>query len=83
MSSNSALSHSNDVGELALEDSEELDRFAIVANDLADAAGEVIRKYFRKSFDIRDKEDLSNFSFSLFLALRKIYNTLFSVLFKF
>lgn len=72
MSSNSALSHSNDVGELALEDSEELDRFAIVANDLADAAGEVIRKYFRKSFTIRDKEDLSNFSFSLFLALRKI-----------
>ncbi|KAI5673153.1 hypothetical protein M9H77_13517 [Catharanthus roseus] len=28
-------------------------------NKLADASGEVIRKYFRKSFDILDKEDLS------------------------
>ncbi|KAE8008552.1 hypothetical protein FH972_005052 [Carpinus fangiana] len=30
-----------------------------VANTVADAAGEVIRKYFRKKFDIVDKEDLS------------------------
>nr|KAJ0186905.1 hypothetical protein LSAT_V11C900499270 [Lactuca sativa] len=37
----------------------ELDRFANVANKLADAAGDVIRKYFRKKFDIVDKEDLS------------------------
>lgn len=37
----------------------ELDRFANVANKLADAAGNVIRQYFRKRFDIIDKEDLS------------------------
>ncbi|KAH7834682.1 hypothetical protein Vadar_018527 [Vaccinium darrowii] len=37
----------------------ELDRFAEIGNELADAAGEVIRKYFRKSFDILDKDDLS------------------------
>ncbi|CAA3002715.1 bifunctional phosphatase IMPL2, chloroplastic [Olea europaea subsp. europaea] len=37
----------------------DLDRFVDVGNKLADAAGEVIRKYFRKSFDILDKEDLS------------------------
>ncbi|XP_071736758.1 bifunctional phosphatase IMPL2, chloroplastic [Rutidosis leptorrhynchoides] len=37
----------------------ELDQFAIVANKLADAAGDVIRKYFRKRFDIVDKPDLS------------------------
>ncbi|XP_073124813.1 bifunctional phosphatase IMPL2, chloroplastic [Henckelia pumila] len=37
----------------------DLDRFADVGNQLADAAGDVIRKYFRKSFDIVDKEDLS------------------------
>ncbi|XP_060168452.1 bifunctional phosphatase IMPL2, chloroplastic [Lycium barbarum] len=37
----------------------ELDKFAAVGNKVADAAGEVIRKYFRKSFDILDKQDLS------------------------
>lgn len=37
----------------------DLDRFAAVANALADASGEVIRKYFRKKFDIVDKDDLS------------------------
>lgn len=40
-------------------DSFELDRFADAGNRIADAAGEVIRKYFRKSFDILDKEDFS------------------------
>lgn len=39
----------------------ELDRFAAVGNALADASGEVIRKYFRKKFDIVDKEDMSKF----------------------
>ncbi|KAK1298123.1 hypothetical protein QJS10_CPB14g00058 [Acorus calamus] len=38
---------------------EELDRFVEVGNKVADASGEVIRKYFRKSFVILDKEDLS------------------------
>uniref|UniRef100_A0A7N0ZWR2 histidinol-phosphatase n=1 Tax=Kalanchoe fedtschenkoi TaxID=63787 RepID=A0A7N0ZWR2_KALFE len=38
---------------------EEMDKFAEVANMLADAAGAVIRQYFRKSFDVQDKEDLS------------------------
>ncbi|KAK4477127.1 hypothetical protein RD792_016337 [Penstemon davidsonii] len=37
----------------------DLDRFADVGNQLAEASGDVIRKYFRKSFDILDKEDLS------------------------
>ncbi|KAL6963828.1 Bifunctional phosphatase IMPL2, chloroplastic [Sarracenia purpurea var. burkii] len=37
----------------------DLDRFVEVGNKLADAAGEVIRMYFRKNFDILDKEDLS------------------------
>ncbi|XP_047327096.1 bifunctional phosphatase IMPL2, chloroplastic [Impatiens glandulifera] len=37
----------------------EFDRFLEVGNELADAAGEVIRKYFRKRVDIMDKEDSS------------------------
>ncbi|TKY75422.1 Bifunctional phosphatase IMPL2 [Spatholobus suberectus] len=37
----------------------ELSRFAEVGNNVADAAGEVIRKYFRKNFDILQKHDLS------------------------
>ncbi|KAJ6671413.1 3'(2')5'-BISPHOSPHATE NUCLEOTIDASE [Salix viminalis] len=37
----------------------DLDGFSDVANKLADASGEVIRKYFRKKFEIIDKEDLS------------------------
>ncbi|KAL1554305.1 Bifunctional phosphatase IMPL2, chloroplastic, variant 2 [Salvia divinorum] len=40
-------------------DDSDLDRFAHVGNQLADAAGAVIRRYFRKSFDILDKPDLS------------------------
>lgn len=47
----------------------QLDHFAQVANKLADAAGHVIRKYFRKSFEILDKEDLSRFSCSSFSRL--------------
>ncbi|KAL8195349.1 hypothetical protein R6Q57_025752 [Mikania cordata] len=52
---------SNGVGAVTgvkLSDSE-IDHFAIIADKLADAAGDVIRKYFRKRFDIVDKEDLS------------------------
>ncbi|KAJ0010051.1 hypothetical protein Pint_34755 [Pistacia integerrima] len=37
----------------------DLDLFAEVGNKVADAAGEVIRKYFRSKFEILDKEDLS------------------------
>lgn len=50
----------------------DLDRFAGVGNQLADAAGEVIRQYFRKSFDILDKPDLSQ-SLSLSLSLSMIF----------
>jgi len=39
----------------------DLDRYADVANKLADAAGDVIRNYFRKKFEILDKDDLSKF----------------------
>ncbi|XP_073313865.1 bifunctional phosphatase IMPL2, chloroplastic isoform X1 [Primulina huaijiensis] len=52
--------HSYGVRSAGIEfDSFDLDRFLDVGNQLADAAGDVIRKYFRKSFDILDKEDLS------------------------
>ncbi|PKA63895.1 Bifunctional phosphatase IMPL2, chloroplastic [Apostasia shenzhenica] len=37
----------------------EMERFVLVANEMADAAGEVIRKYFRQSFEILDKDDFS------------------------
>ncbi|KAI0493741.1 hypothetical protein KFK09_023866 [Dendrobium nobile] len=37
----------------------EMDHFSTVANKMADAAGEVIRKYFRQSFAVLDKNDLS------------------------
>ncbi|KAK9165442.1 hypothetical protein Scep_000633 [Stephania cephalantha] len=37
----------------------EIDRFVEVGNGVADAAGDVIRKYFRNKFEIIDKEDLS------------------------
>lgn len=56
MISNSKLS--NHIDPLLLNDTQ-LDRFAEVGNKLADAAGEVIRAYFRKKFEILDKEDLS------------------------
>jgi inositol-phosphate phosphatase/L-galactose 1-phosphate phosphatase/histidinol-phosphatase len=38
----------------------QLHDFANVANKAADAAGDVIRQYFRKNFDIIHKQDLSN-----------------------
>lgn len=37
----------------------DLDRYADVANKMADAAGGIIRKYFRKTFDILHKDDQS------------------------
>ncbi|KAA8546006.1 hypothetical protein F0562_020543 [Nyssa sinensis] len=58
MDSNSKLSTQVDICNSGFE-VHEIDRFVEVGNKLADAAGEVIRKYFRKSFDIIDKEDLS------------------------
>jgi inositol-phosphate phosphatase/L-galactose 1-phosphate phosphatase/histidinol-phosphatase len=51
MASNSELSS-------GVKDSE-LDLFVQVANTVTDAAREVLRKYFRKKFDIVNKEDLS------------------------
>ncbi|XP_009765041.1 bifunctional phosphatase IMPL2, chloroplastic [Nicotiana sylvestris] len=58
MTSNCVLANNAHIADLGIEDSE-LDKFAAVGNKMADAAGEVIRKYFRKSFDILDKEDSS------------------------
>ncbi|KAJ4965705.1 hypothetical protein NE237_017554 [Protea cynaroides] len=43
--------------QLGFED--QLNRFVDVGNELADASGAVIRTYFRKSFEILDKDDLS------------------------
>jgi hypothetical protein len=58
---NSAMtSNSNQSNPLQLDLTEaDIDGFSDVANKLADASGEVIRKYFRKKFEILDKEDLS------------------------
>lgn len=56
MASNSNLSNcavANGVGK------PDLDLLAEVGKKIADAAGEVIRKYFRSKFEILDKEDLS------------------------
>ncbi|KAJ8643188.1 hypothetical protein MRB53_004936 [Persea americana] len=50
---------STSMGSVQLGFDEDIDRFAQVGNKAADASGEVIRKYFRKSFEIHDKEDLS------------------------
>lgn len=43
---------------LGIADSD-LDRFAEVANAVADASGVVLREYFRSKFEILDKEDFS------------------------
>lgn len=40
-------------------DDRAIDRFVDVANELADAAGGVIRNYFRKKIEVLDKDDLS------------------------
>ncbi|XWS54947.1 hypothetical protein CRYUN_Cryun10bG0133200 [Craigia yunnanensis] len=56
MTSNSKLSNHTDYSSL---NDTDLDCFVEVGNKLADAAGEVIRIYFRKKFEILDKEDLS------------------------
>ncbi|WCJ40935.1 myo-inositol monophosphatase like 2 [Euphorbia peplus] len=53
MTCNSKLSHPSDALPFHLH------AFADVANNLADASGHVIRKYFRKKFDILDKDDSS------------------------
>ncbi|XP_038712800.1 bifunctional phosphatase IMPL2, chloroplastic-like [Tripterygium wilfordii] len=58
MTSNSKTSNHTDAVHSVPEDAD-LDGFAKVANLLADAAGDVIRKYFRKKIDILEKEDLS------------------------
>ncbi|XP_065869442.1 bifunctional phosphatase IMPL2, chloroplastic [Euphorbia lathyris] len=58
MTSNSKLSDHSDTLQFELSDAD-LDGFVDVANKLADASGHVIRKYFRKKFEILDKEDLS------------------------
>ncbi|XP_030478793.2 bifunctional phosphatase IMPL2, chloroplastic isoform X2 [Cannabis sativa] len=55
MACNSKLSN----GVEALSWGLDVDRFAEVANEAADASGVVLRKYFRSKFEILDKEDLS------------------------
>ena len=49
---------------IATSESEVTDLFLEVRNEVADAAGEVVRKYFRtKSFIILDRDDLSRVFF--------------------
>ena len=48
----------------------ELDRFATIANKVADdASGEVIHKYFQQKFDILYKEDASKVLYVYMLSL--------------
>ncbi|GMY05736.1 bifunctional phosphatase impl2, chloroplastic [Fagus crenata] len=75
MSSNSNLSNGVDTLQPDLQHSE-LDRFAEVANTVADAAGEVIRKYFRKKFEILDKENLSPVTIADKAAEESMYSIL-------
>ncbi|OVA06204.1 Inositol monophosphatase [Macleaya cordata] len=58
MSLNSNLSNGTQTVGLEF-GNDEMDGFVEIGNKVADAAGEVIRSYFRKSFEIVDKEDLS------------------------
>ncbi|CAH9114750.1 unnamed protein product [Cuscuta epithymum] len=58
MTLNSSLSNQSGTADSGLS-YDDLDRFAHVGNKMANAAGDVIRSYFRKSIDIHDKEDLS------------------------
>ncbi|KAM7277088.1 hypothetical protein ACFE04_018954 [Oxalis oulophora] len=55
------VSDNNQLNELDDDDDDDdgLNRFVEVGNQLADAAGEIINKYFRKKFEILDKDDLS------------------------
>ncbi|XVF67759.1 hypothetical protein PTKIN_Ptkin10aG0147900 [Pterospermum kingtungense] len=57
MASNAKLS--NTTADYSSLNDADLDRFVEVASELADAAGNVIRSYFRKKFDVLDKEDFS------------------------
>ncbi|KAL4013264.1 hypothetical protein IC575_025426 [Cucumis melo] len=59
MSSNSQFSNDAHTAIDMCSDAHDLDRFAEVASWVADAAGDVIRKYFRKKFEIIDKPDFS------------------------
>ncbi|KAL6011400.1 hypothetical protein ACLOJK_001848 [Asimina triloba] len=63
----------------------DVDCFVQVGNKVADAAGEVTRKYFRKKFEILDKEDLtlrsswllcllSGFGLVEFMFFRKLFS---------
>jgi inositol-phosphate phosphatase/L-galactose 1-phosphate phosphatase/histidinol-phosphatase len=45
----------------------EMERLVAVAQSAADAAGEVLRKYFRQRFKIIDKEDHSAYPPHLYL----------------
>ncbi|KAK9164235.1 hypothetical protein Syun_005137 [Stephania yunnanensis] len=54
-----SLSNGLRSGDVKLGFENEIDRFIEVGNGVADAAGDVIRKYFRNKFEIIDKEDLS------------------------
>ncbi|KAM7274621.1 hypothetical protein ACFE04_016487 [Oxalis oulophora] len=55
------VSDNNQLDELNELDDDDagLNRFVEVGNQLADAAREIINKYFRKKFEILDKDDLS------------------------
>lgn len=57
--SKQGLKYSSMTNEYLESGNEQLDEFVEVGNRVADAAGQVIRQYFRKNVDVLDKEDLS------------------------
>ncbi|KAI9128046.1 hypothetical protein K1719_001039 [Acacia pycnantha] len=59
MASDSLLSNGVYTSPTVVVPENELDRFVHVANKVADAAGEIIRKYFRNKFEVLDKDDSS------------------------
>lgn len=63
----STTSHGNTAEVVSFEDESIFERFVDVGNELMEASGSVIQKYFRKSIDILDKDDLSRCKYMILL----------------
>lgn len=57
-------------------DDYQLNQFVDVANKVADAAGEIIRKYFRNKFEVLHKDDSSKFLHSMSCLFLRYDNAL-------
>ena len=79
MASDSLLSNgvsNNNNNNSVVPDDCQLNQFVDVANKVADAAGEIIRKYFRNKFEVLHKDDSSKFLHSMILLFLRNYNEL-------